>query len=180
MKHIQLFEHFAENIIEGVNYNGSSDANLEDIGASISKGTQANEEEFVKIGKEALKEAMPVSLTGKVKEDAPNVIKYLVDAFKIAGIELDDRNVYVTSSGMGFDNEIEIPVAKQEGFFFQTTLDYYELAENGNGKIIIPGAFMNEENGVMDYVISDINDNAQIVKAAAGFAKYLETLNSEK
>ena len=180
MKHIQLFEHFAENIVEGINYNNSRDADLEDVGAAISKERDADEAELVKLGQEALKAAKPVSLTGKVKEDAPKLIKYLVEAFKRAGVELDDRNVFITSSSMGFDNEIEIPVAKYEGLFFQTALDYYELSENNAGRIIIPGAFMDENNGVMDYVVNDLNDNGQIVKAAAGFKKYLETLDSEK
>lgn len=182
MKHIQLFENFSENIVEGVNYNAARDADLEEIGYIFSKhNNDASEEELIKIGKEALKSSKPVSLTGKVKEDAPKVIKYLVDAFKRAGIDLDDRNVAITRSMLGFDNEIEIPVAKHDGIFFQTYLDYYELAENGNGKtFVLAGAFMTEENGVMDYVVSDINDNAQIVKAAAGFKKYLETAESEK
>lgn len=180
MKYIKLFENYAENIIEGVNYNSSRDADFEDVGSAVSKDRDADEAELIKIGQEALKAAKPVSLTGKVKEDAPKLIKYLVDAFKRAGIELDDKNVYVTSSSMGFDNEIEIPVAKQDGLYFQTALDYYELAENGSGKLIIPGVFYDENNGAMDYVVSDINDNGQIVKAAAGFKKYLETLNSEK
>jgi hypothetical protein len=181
MKHIQLFEHFAENIVEGVNFNGSKDADLEDVGAAISKERDADEAELVKIGKEALKAAKPVSLTGKIKEDAPKLIKYLVDAFKRADIELDDKNVYITSSpGIGWDNVIEIPVAKQEGFYFSTVLDYYDLAESGNGKIIIPGAFIEEASGQLDYAVDDINNNGQIVKVATGFKKYLETLNSEK
>lgn len=180
MKHIKLFEHYAENIVEGINYNASRDADFEDVGSAISRYKETDEAELIKIGKEALKVAKPVSLTGKVREDAPKLIKYLVDAFKRAGIELDDRNVSITRSMLGFDNEIEIPVAKQDGLFFQTALDYYELAENGNGKIVIPGAFMDEENGVMDYMVSDVNDNGEIVKAANGFKKYLETLNSEK
>jgi hypothetical protein len=181
MKHIQLFEHFAENIVEGINYNNSRDADFEDVGAAISKERNADEAELVKIGKEALKAAKPVSLTGKIKEDAPKLIKYLVDAFKRADIELDDKNVYITSSpGIGWDNVIEIPVAKQEGFYFSTVLDYYDLAESGNGKIIIPGAFIEEASGQLDYAVDDINNNGQIVKVATGFKKYLETLNSEK
>lgn len=182
MKHIKLFEHFAENVVEGINYNGSKDADLEEIGFIFSKHNKdASDEELIKLGEEALKASKPVSLTGKVKEDAPKVIKYLVEAFKRAGVELDDSNVVITHSSLGFDNEIEIPVAKQEGIFFQTYLDYYEIAENGNGKtFILSGAFMTEENGVMDYVVSDINNNAEIVKAASGFAKYLETAESEK
>jgi hypothetical protein len=179
MKHIKLFEHFAENVVEGINYNGSKDADLEEIGGIFAKhNTSASDEELIKLVEEALKSSKPVSLTGKIKEDAPKVIKYLVDAFKRAGVDLDDRNVAITHSILG--NEIEIPVAKQEGICFLTFLDYYEIAENGNGKsFIISGAFMIEENGITEYEVSDINNNAEIVKAASEFNKYLETAKSE-
>ena len=83
MKHIQLFEHFAENLIEGINYNGSKDADLEELGYIFSKhNDETSEEELVKLGIEVLKATKPISLTGKAKEDIPKVIEYLVNSFK--------------------------------------------------------------------------------------------------
>ena len=87
----------------------------------------------------------------------------------------------MTNPSLGFNNQIEIPVVNHDNICFTTYLDYYELAENGNGKtFILSGVFMTEENGAMDYEVSDINNNAEIVKAASGLLQYLETVESEK
>ena len=177
MKHIQLFEHFAENIVEGVNFNGSIDADLATIGTYFSDDHSLDDKEYEKLALEAFKKVKPFPLTGKIKTDGTKLIKYLVDAFKRAGVELEENNAIVYSPN--FTNEIEIPVAGTDGIFFQTYLDYQELAASGSN-FTLSGDFASEDEGSLDFFVDDLGNNGAIVKSAAGFKIYLETLNSEK
>jgi len=181
MKHLQLFEHYTENIVEGVNYNGASDADLVLVGHSLSDdklNKDIKDEELAALAVAGLKKAKPISLTGKIKEDAPKLIKYIVDAFKRTGVELDGSNATI-SNDFNLDNAIQIPVSVDKDLFFLTYLDYEEIA-NDSKKMLIGGSFSSEDEGNLDYVINDLNDNGQIVKAGTEFKKYLETKNSEK
>ena len=179
MKHLKNINEYFSNINEGINFNGTRDADLEDIGGCFANGGDPenhDEEALIDMGREALKKAKPFSLTGKIKEDAPKLIKLVKDAFKRTGIELDDANTEITRDMGGSDNEILIPVENHEGYFFFTSLDYYELAANStNGNIIVGGSFYSDEEGMLDFFVADLNDNGQIVKAAADFKKYLES-----
>ena len=177
MKHIQLFEHFAENIVEGVNFNGSVDADLAIIGTYFTEDQSLDDKEYEKLTLEAFKKTKPFALTGNIKTDGAKLIKYLVDAFKRVGVELEENNAIVYSPN--FTNEIEIPVAGTDGIFFQTYLDYTELAANGSN-FTLSGDFASEGEGSLDFFVDDIGNNGAIVKSATGFKKYLETLNSEK
>lgn len=175
MKHLITFESYMSNINEGINFNGSSDADLATVGgyfANDGDPDDFDEEALIDMGREALKEAKPVPLTGKIKDDGTKLIKYIVDAFKRAGVNLDGDKAVVYSPS--FTNEIEIPVEDSDNLFFQTYLDYEELAYNGSD-FIISGTFASEDEGSLDFTVSDLSNNGQIVKAATDFNKYLES-----
>lgn len=179
MKHLITFESYASNINEGINFNAAKDADLEDIGGNFANGGDPDnhdEEALIDMGREALKDAKPFPLTGKIKEDATKLIKLCTDAFKRAGVELDDTNTDISSDMDGSSNEIKIPVENQEGYFFFTSLDYYELAANSTmSNIVVGGCFYSDEDGMLDFFVGDLSNNGQIVKAAADFNKYLES-----
>lgn len=178
MKHLINFESYVSNINEGINFNGAKDADLEDIGGNFANGGDPenhDEEALIDMGREALKKAKPFPLTGKIKEDAIKLIKLCTDAFKRAGVELDDANTDISSDMDGSLNEILIPVQNQEDYSFFTSLDYYELSANSvKGDIVIGGSFYSDEEGMLDFFVGDLSNNGQIIKAAADFNKYLE------
>lgn len=173
MKHLKPFDSYIGNINEGVNYNSAVDADLAEVGAYIHDHPEdVDDKELTDLAEEAMKKAKPFSLTGKIKTDGAKLITYIVDAFKKAGVNLDGANAIVYSPN--FANEIEIPVSDCEGAFFQTYLDYSELASNGSN-FQLSGGFSTEDEGALDYFVEDLNDNRGIVKAAEGFKKWCET-----
>jgi hypothetical protein len=176
MKHLKNINEYFSNINEGVNYNNSVNADLVEIGEYAIQGSGKNpgdvtDEDLEKAAVEALKKAKPVSLTGDAKKDIPALVKYAVDAFKRCQIELDPANVEIDSSN--FANELMIPVADSE-YYFNTHLDYTELASNGSD-FVIGGNFASDEDGALDYIVDDLSNQGDIVKACAEFKKYLES-----
>jgi len=174
MKHLIPINEYFSNINEGINFNGSSDADLATVGeyfANDGDPDDFDEEALIDMAREALKKAKPIPLTGKIKEDGAKLIKYIVNAFKKVDVILEEGEAVVYSPN--FANEIEIPVADQEGLFFQSYLDYEELAYNGSD-FIISGTFATEDEGSLDFSVSDLSNNGQIVKAATELKKYLE------
>lgn len=184
MNIVKNFDDFLnESLNEGVQFKNVSNADWIEIGMYIADadGQESRimaDEELTKIGKEALKNAKPISLTGIIRTDAPVFIKYLVDQFKRAGIVLDDKNAIVYSPN--FANEIEIPVVggESEGIFLQTYLDYTEMASNGS-EFVLTACFANDENGSMDTVMDDLDDYGQFVKAAEELKQYMQTKGLE-
>ena len=182
MKHIKTFEGFLnESLNEGIRFERVSDADLEEVGGYFANGgdpVNHSPEALEELGREALKNAKPFSLTGKIKTDAPKLVKYLTDQFKRAGIVLDDTKTLVYSPN--FANEIEIPVigGESEGIFLQTYLDYNEMASNGSN-FAMTATFANDENGSMDTVMDDLNDYSQFVKAAEELKQYMKTKGLE-
>ena len=181
MKYFKKFDDFSGSLNEAYNYNDTSDANLVDVGYYILDNAGENADDmsddvYIKAATEKLKEAKPFPLTGKVKEDAPKLIKYITDAFNGLGIKLDDTKATIYSPC--FVNEIEIPVigAESEGWFFQTYLDYAELASNGSN-FIITGQFASEDTGAFDTTITNLDDNRLYVKAAEELKQLAETKN---
>lgn len=179
MKHLINFETYMSNVNEGVNFNGARDADLEEVGGNFANGNDPDnhdEEALIDMGREAMKGAKPFPLTGKIKEDATKLIKLCTDAFKRAGVELDDASAEISNDMDGSSNEILIPVENQEGYSFFTSLDYYELSANAVlGNIVVGGSFYSEEEGMLDFFVGDLSNNGQIVKAAMDFNKYLES-----
>lgn len=176
MKHLKNINEYFSNINEGVNYNSAVNADLIDIGGYIIQGSGKNpgdvtDEDLEKAALEALKKAKPVSLTGDAKKDIPALVKYAVDSFKRCGIELDAANVEIDSSN--FANELLIPVADTD-YYLNTMVDYNELAANGSD-FVIGAAFASDEEGTLDYIVDDLSNQGDIVKACAEFKKYLET-----
>jgi hypothetical protein len=180
MKHLIPINEYFSNINEGLNFNNGSDADLEEVGGCFANGGDPEnhgEEALIEMGREALKDAKPFPLTGKIKEDAPKLIKYITDAFKKAGVELEDKNAdLIKSTSLGTVNVIEIPVANQSTLYFSTSLDYYEMANTGHD--MYTGGSFADEDGPLDFFVADISNNGQIVKAAAEFKKFLE--NTQK
>jgi hypothetical protein len=173
MKHLKDLNSYMGNINEGINYNDAQDADLADVGAYLHDHPEAVEDnELEKRALEYMKKAKPFPLTGKIKTDAPKLISYIVDAFKKVGVNLDGNNAIVYSPN--FANEIEIPVKDVDGIRFITYLDYSEMASNGSN-FILSGSFDSEENGTLDYFVSDLSNNREIIKAAEGFKQWLET-----
>jgi len=173
MKNIN--EYFS-NINEGINYNNGRDADLWDVGAQLLSGTSKNVEdmedkEVEVVAVEAMKKAKPVPLTGIIKKDLPPFLEYVADAFKRCGVELDVNNTEIDSSN--FMNELLIPVADTE-YYLNSMLDYSELAYNGS-EFVIGAAFASDDEGSLDYIVGDLSNNGEIVKACTGFKKYLET-----
>lgn len=174
-----MFEHYAGNIVESINFNGSQDADFEGVGSYIMDNyLTVNKKDVIEAAKAALQKATPIPLTGIIKKDGIALIKYIVAAFKKYGVNLDGDNAIVNSPN--FANEIEIPVigekAQELGIFFQTHLDYIELASAGsNYEITVGGDFASEDLGSLDFVVSNLNDGGQIAKAANDFLRYLNT-----
>ena len=179
MNHFKTFNDFInESVNEGIKYKNVFDADLEEIGSYMTDGEDSSPEDLKKLGEEALKNAKPFPLTGKIKTDAPKYIKYLVDQFKRAGIVLDDAKAIVHSPNFG--NEIEIPVVGGDsvGLFLQTYLDYAEMASNGSGFISV-ASFANNEFGTLDTIMDDLNNFGQFVKAAEELKQYMATKGLE-
>lgn len=180
MKHLINFESYVSNINEGINFNGAEDADLKEIGGLFANGGDPDnhdEEALISMGREALADAKPIALTGKIKEDTQKLIKFIVEAFKRAGIILDDKNASIIKDMDGTLNQIEIPVESEPDFFFATSLDYYEMAMGvniQNNFIVASGCFSTDADGMLDFFVSDLSNNGQIVKAASDFKKYLE------
>jgi len=175
MKHIKSINEYFSNISEGINYNEGVDADLWEVGSYMLDGTGKNsdemeEKEVEAVAVEAMKKAKPVPLTGIIKKDVPPFLKYVADAFKRCGIELDVDNTVIDSSN--FANELYIPVADTE-YNLLTMLDYSELAYNGS-EFVIGGVFASDDEGSLDYVISDLSDQGEVMKACTEFKKYLE------
>ena len=179
MKHLALFENYADNIVEGINYNGSRDADLPSVGLGLAKTStdvdKNDDKALAALAINGMKKSKPVPLTGKIKEDAAKLIKYVVDTFKKQGVELDGNNAIVYSPH--FVNQIEIPVAGEDDLLFQTFLDYEELAHT-NPNFIVSGDFSSDDEGLLGFFVEDLNNNGQIVKSASEFKKYIETKNS--
>ena len=178
MKHIKAMADYVSNINEGVNYNDAVDADLYNVGFTVLSAQikdvgeieQMNDKEVEKAATDAMAGAKPVKLTGKAKTDIAALVKYITDAFKKCGVDLDPSNVEIDSSN--FANELMIPVGDTE-FYFNTMLDYNELAYNGSN-FTIGGAFASEDMGSLDYEVVDLGNNGEIVKACTGFKQYLE------
>lgn len=175
MKHIKPINEFFSNFNEGINYNDAADADLYDVGANVINGSGKNTQflnmqEVKKAAIEAMKKAKPVPLTGIVKKDLPALLKYVGDAYKKCGVNLDTANITIDSSN--FANEIMIPVAGTD-YYVNTYLDYGEMSSNGSD-FVIGGYFASDEEGSLDYGTSDFTDAGEVKKACTEFNKYLE------
>ena len=176
MKHLKNINEYFSNINEGINYNNGRNANLWDIGEHLLtiKGKSMDDmDDFdvEAVAKEAMKKAKPVPLTGNLKKDLPLFLKYVGDAFKRCGVDLDTANTELDSSN--FTNELMIPIADTE-YYLNTMLDYAELAANGSD-FVIGGAFASDDEGSLDYQVNDLSNSGDIVKACTGFKKYMES-----
>jgi len=171
MKHIHTFENF---LTEGISYKNTYDADLEEIGgcyANNAEPTNHSREALEHMASEALEKAKPFPLTGVVKTDAPKLIKHITDMFKRAGIDLSDKDALVYSPN--FANEIEIPVMGSKDIFFQTYLDYSEMASNGSD-FVITGCFASQEEGSLDTMVNDLSNFGDITASADELKKYME------
>ena len=182
MKHISSFEDFlaeSNSLNEGITYHDAHDANLSDL-TSYVKGCQNihNDAEKIEFVKDWLKKVKPVSLTGRIRTDAPVFIAYLAKTFKHYGIDLDTRNITISSDN--FSNEIEIGVtSKTNGdgeVTFNTYLDYDEIAYGADGVIggnfSLDGALLDDSDP-----ISDLSDGREIAQAAGLLNQWLKTHN---
>lgn len=174
MKHIMSLGQFSANIVEGLNFNNTCDADLSKLETIFaSQNAQATEKQIKEFVKKAMSDAKPVSLSGEIKKDAVKIVEYLESAFKQTGILLDSKNANISS-----DNEIDIPLADFTKICFNVNLDYCEIANNGGGKkFVIQGNFGSYNNYYnIDFIdaITDISDNTQIVKIASDLKLHLE------
>jgi len=174
MKHLMSLGQFSANIVEGLNFNKACDADslkLESIFAA--QNPQATEKQVAQSIKDAMHSAKPVALTGEVKKDAVKIVEYLESAFKQAGINLDSKNANISN-----ENAVDIPLVDFTKICFNVNLDYCELANNGGGKkFVIQGNFGSYNNYYnIDFIdaITDISDNAQIVKIASDLKMHLD------
>lgn len=178
MKYVKQINEYFANISEGVNYNNAVDADFEDVGSALANGgdpANHSEEALINMGREALKKAKPVPLTGIVKKDLPALLKYIGPAFKKCGVELDVDNAIIDSPS--FANEIMIPVAGTE-YYLLTILDYRELASNGS-EFTIGATFNSDEEGTLDEgQIADLSNQGEVVRACTEFNEYLK--NTQK
>jgi len=184
MKYIHTYESFvneATAINEDISYDGAYDVDFDSICQNIDGCKRiTDEKEKISFAKDWLKKIKPVPLTGKIRTDVPALVANLIKTFKQYGIELDGRNVYVSSEN--FSNEIEIPVASKlsgEGQInFLTHLDYGEIAYSTSGKI---GGSFQDENGLLDSVdpISDISNGREIASAASQLKQWFKTNDYE-
>ena len=149
MEHIKSFDSFLSEsrIVEGITYNDSFDADMLVIGEALNEEPENTDpKDLENIAKEALKKALPIPLTGKIKTDVPKLITYIVEEFKREGVELDEAKATLASAT--YKNEIDIPLFNAKDICFNTYLDYTELAENGS-EFVLTGSF---------YVETDIDD----------------------
>lgn len=180
MKHLIPINEYLSNINEGVNFNGAEDADLREIGELFANGGDPDnhdEESLMRLGADALEAAKPIALTGKIKQDGPQLIKFVVETFSRAGITLDDKDARIIKDMDGTLNQIEIPVESAPDFYFATSLDYYEMAmgvNTLNNGIVVGGCFSSDADGMLDFFISDLGNNGQIVKAVAEFNELLK------
>ena len=178
MKYVKPINEYFGNISEGINYNNAVDADLEAVGATLANGNDPDnhsEEALIDMGRQSLKNAKPIPLTGIVKKDLPALLKYIGPAFKKCGVELDVDNTVIDSSN--FANELMIPVAGTEYYLF-TILDYRELAYNGS-EFVIGATFNSDEEGTLDEgQIADLSNQGQVLKACTEFNEYLK--NTQK
>jgi hypothetical protein len=178
MKYVKPINEYFGNISEGINYNNAVDADLEAVGATLANDDYPynhSEEALIDMGRESLKNAKPIPLTGIVKKDLPALLKYIGPAFKKCGVELDVDNTVIDSSN--FANELMIPVAGTEYYLF-TILDYRELAYNGS-EFVIGATFNSDEEGTLDEgQIADLSNQGQVLKACTEFNEYLK--NTQK
>jgi hypothetical protein len=180
MKYIKSINEYFSNINEGINYNNGVDADLSDIGYNVLQSGGKNpddmdDKEIEKAAIEAMKKAKPVPLTGQIKKDLPAFLKYVGDAFKKCGVELDTNNTDIDSSN--FANELMIPTIDNPEFYFNTMLDYNELASNGS-EFVVGGAFASDDEGSLDYTVSDLSDQGDIMKCCQDYKKFIE--NTQK
>ena len=178
MKYIKPINEYFANISEGINYNNAVDADLEAVGAMLANGGDPknhSEEALIDMGRESLKNAKPIPLTGIIKKDLPALLKYIGPAFKKCGVELDVDNTDIDSSN--FANELMIPVTGTE-YYLLTMLDYRELAYNGS-EFVIGATFNSDEEGTLDEgQIADLSTQGQVLKACTEFNEYLK--NTQK
>lgn len=171
MKHIKTFEGYLN---ENVSYRNTYDADLEEVGGYFANNADPenhSKEDLIEMGKDALEKAKPFPLTGKVKTDAPKLIKHITDMFKRAGVELSDKDAIVYSPN--FANEIEIPVMGSKDIFFQTYLDYSEMASNGS-EFVLAGNFASHNDGSLDTMVNDLSNFGDITTSAEELKKYME------
>jgi hypothetical protein len=180
MKYVKNINEYFSSINEGINYNNGGDADLWEVGSQLLSGTGKNSEdmedkEVEAVAVEAMKKAKPVPLTGIIKKDVPALLKYVGDAFKRCGIELDVDNTDIDSSN--FANELMIPVVGTE-YYLLTMLDYRELAYNGS-EFVIGATFNSDEEGTLDEgQIADLSNQGEVAKACTEFNEYLK--NTQK
>jgi hypothetical protein len=177
MSHIKLFEEFIL-LNEAIEYRDTQDADLESLCSYIKdcKDIQGGEEKLAFV-KEWLKNIKPVSLTGKVRTDAPALTNYIIKTFKQYGIELDARSITVSSEN--FPNEIEIAFANKGdedagNITFNTSLDYNEIAYGADGRI---GGNFSLDGELLDgtHTISDLSNGREIAKCSGELQQWLKT-----
>ena len=177
MSHIKLFEEFIL-LNEAIEYRDTQDADLGGLCSFIQdcKDIQDDEEKLAFV-KEWLKNIKPVSLTGKVREDAPVLTNYIIKTFKQYGVELDARSITVSSDN--FANEIEIAFTNKGNedtgnITFNTSLDYNEIAYGANGCI---GGNFSIDGELLDgtHTISDLSNGREIAKCSGELQQWLKT-----
>lgn len=153
-----------------IDFSNAYDADLEEIGYNLNYDEHDPDLEVDRnTAKEALMKARPFPLTGIIKEDAINLIFYIAIIFRDNELTLDINKVSIESNN--FTNEISILI-KNSDFFFQTYLDYSEMAENGS-TFIIGGCFASDEYGSLDTMIDDFNNQNQIREAVEEVKQHL-------
>jgi hypothetical protein len=181
MKTVKTFEQFTSkqrkhHLNERINYREGINANLLEVGDTIlnSLGDDSadfSEKEIEKVAIDAMKKAKPVPLTGKFKPDLTAFLNYVDIAFKKHGVNLDINNTEIDSSN--FANELMIPVVGSD-FYFNTLLDYLELAYNGS-EFVIGGSFASEDEGSVGDGIDDLSNSAEVAKMCKEFkSEYLD------
>jgi hypothetical protein len=180
MKHLKNINEYLSNINEGVNYNNSKDADMYDVGFTVLQSQikdigeieRMPEADVEKAAEEALKNAKPVALTGDAKKDIASMLDYLKSTFVGTDVELDVDNTKVDSSN--FENELFIPVGDTE-YYFSTSINYEEIAMNSSGKeMILAGAFGSEKEGILDFLVHDLSNKGEVLKACQNFKEYLD------
>jgi hypothetical protein len=175
MKTVKTFEQFTSkqrkhHLNERINYREGINADLLEVGYSILDGLgddpdDFSEKEIKKVAIDAMKNAKPVPLTGKFKADLTAFLNYVDIALRNCGVDLDVNNTEIDSEN--FANELMIPVVGSD-FYFNTLLDYNELAYNGSN-FVIGGNFASEEVGAIGDVIDDLSNSAEVAKMCKKF-----------
>jgi hypothetical protein len=181
MKHIKLFEQFIQNLetkqyeflknrfYEGINYKYGINADLYDVGIYVinNQGIKKPDstKEIEKIALNAMGKGRPIPLSGKIKKDLPLFLKYISSIFKKYDVDLDTNNTIIDSSN--FSNELMVPV-KNTDYYFNTFLDYDELAYSGSD-FVIGGSFASDEVGSIGYNINDLSKDNEVSKACKIF-----------